>query len=110
TVPHLNLGSLTYRQLWGDIPNFPVLKQMAEALHIKILKAKHMSFGYGLSFSAKHLKQLHKEAGFKDISVGKFDTKVMFKIIPFGFLKKFFTYLADNCCFFWPMIKAVAIK
>ena len=36
TVPCLNIGSLTYRQIWGNIPNFPILKQMVEFIHVKL--------------------------------------------------------------------------
>lgn len=110
TVPYLNLGSLTYRQIWGNIPNFPILKQIAEFLHIKLLRAKHMRFGYELSFSANHLKSLHKKVGFKKVAVDKFDTKLMFDFIPFNFLKKICAYPANNCRLFWPMIKVIGEK
>jgi 2-polyprenyl-3-methyl-5-hydroxy-6-metoxy-1,4-benzoquinol methylase len=30
SVPKLNLGSLTYRQVWGNIPNAPVLRELSE--------------------------------------------------------------------------------
>lgn len=110
TVPYLNLGALTYRQLWGNIPNFPILKQLAEFLHIGLLGARHMTFGYELSFSASHLKTLHKKAGFKKVAVDKFDTKLMFEFIPFNFLKKVCLYLAKHYRLFWPMIKVIGEK
>jgi ubiquinone/menaquinone biosynthesis C-methylase UbiE/uncharacterized protein YbaR (Trm112 family) len=109
-VPYLNLGSLTYRQIWGDIPHFPVLKQVAEFVHIKVLKAKHMVFGYGLSFSANFMKKVHKKAGFKDVIIGKWDAAVQFKIIPWAVLRRFCAYLANHSRLFWPMIKIVGIK
>ncbi len=110
TVPHLNIGSLTYRQVWGNIPNFPVLKQIAEFVHIKILKSKHMVFGYEYSFLGTHVKYLHKKVGFNKVIVKKFDTKLMFEFIPLKALKTFFIWLADNCVLFWPMIKVIGIK
>lgn len=109
-VPYLNLGSLTYRQIWGDIPHFPVLKQVAEFIHIKLLKARHMIFGYGLSFSAGYMKKVHKKAGFKDVIIGKWDATLQFKIIPWQFLRRFCSFLADHSRLFWPMIKVVGIK
>ena len=109
-VPHLNLGSLTYRQMWGNIPDFPVLKQLAEFVHIKVLKARHMKFGYELSFLASRLKYMHKKAGFKKVYVGKFETKLMFEFIPNKRVKKFLDRLANSSSLFWPMIKVIGVK
>lgn len=110
TVPHLNIGSLTYRQVWGNIPNFPVLKQIAEFIHIKLLKSKHMTFGYELSFLATHLKYLHSKAGFKKVEAKKFETKLMFEFIPTKILKDSMSWLANNSPLFWPMIKVIGTK
>lgn len=110
TVPHLNIGSLTYRQVWGNIPNFPVLKQIAEFIHIKLLKSKHMTFGYELSFLATHLKYLHSKAGFKKVEAKKFETKLMFEFIPTKILKNSMSWLANNSPLFWPMIKVIGTK
>lgn len=109
TVPYLNIGSLTYRQLWGNIPNFPVLKQIAEFIHIKLLKANHMIFGYELSFLASTLKRVHKRAGFKKVKVEKFSAQLSFEFLP-SFLKTPFVWLANNSRLFWPMVKITATK
>lgn len=109
TVPYLNIASLTYRQLWGNIPNFPVLKQVAEFIHIKILKSKHMIFGYEMSFLSTTLKKIHLNAGFKKIKVEKFSVKMDFDFTPKRF-KKIFTWLAENSRLFWPMVKVIAKK
>ncbi|MCK4781677.1 methyltransferase domain-containing protein [Candidatus Parcubacteria bacterium] len=110
TVPYLNLGSLTYRQIWGNIPNFPVLKQLAEFIHIKLLKKRHMIFGYELSFLGSTLKKMHRKVGFKEIYVDKFKVKLSFDFIPTEFLKKICIKIANNSRLFWPMIKVIAKK
>ncbi len=110
TVPYLNLGSLTYRQIWGNIPNFPVFKQIAELIHIKLLKEKHMIFGYELSFLGSTLKKIHKKAGFKKIYIDKFKVKLSFDFINNKFIKKKCIWLASNSNLFWPMIKVIAKK
>lgn len=110
TVPYLNIGSLTYRQIWGNIPNFPILKQLAEFVHIKLLRSKHMIFGYELSFLGSTLKKIHKKAGFLKIYVDKFDAKLAFDFIPTKFLKKLCIKIANSSRFFWPMIRIVAEK
>lgn len=110
TVPHLNLGSLTYRQCWGNIPNFPLLKDIVYFFHAKILGARLMSFGYELSFSARFMRKAHQKVGFKNIHVGKFETELLFEKIPFAFFKKIFTFLANNSPLFWPMLKTVGEK
>ena len=82
TAPYLNIGSLTYRQIWGNIPNFPILKQLAEFIHIKLLKGQHMIFGYEFSFLGSTLKKFHKKAGFEKIYVDKFKVKLAFDFVP----------------------------
>lgn len=109
-VPYLNLAALTYRQIYGNIPNFPIVKQLAEFLHIKILKSRHMIFGYELSFIAGQLINFHKKAGFPQVQVEKFDSKLFFDFIPFKFLRPAFRFIADNFRLFWPMVKVTAIK
>ncbi len=109
TVPYLNIGSLTYRQLWGNIPNVPILKQTAEFVHIKLLRGKHMTYGYEMSFLASTLKAIHKRAGFSNVKVDKFTVKVVFDFLP-NFLKPILTELAIKSRLFWPMIKVVAKK
>lgn len=110
TVPRLNLGSLTYRQLWGSIPNFPVLRQIAEFIHIKVLKSKHMRFGYELSFLKSTLLKMHKRAGFRKVSVDRFKTRLVFAGVTNPKLRKVVLWAAENLSMFRPMLKVTAIK
>lgn len=110
TVPYLNLGSLTYRQIWGNIPNMPILKQIAEFIHIKLLRGKHMVFGYELSFLSSTLMKLHKKSGFKKVFVDKFKIKLAFDFISTKLLKDVCIWLANNNRLFWPMIKIIGKK
>lgn len=109
-VPYLNIGALTYRQIWGNIPNFPILKQLAEFIHIHLLKGKHMIFGYEFSFLGSTLKEMHKRAGFKHIKIDKFNIKLAFDFIPIKIIRKIFDFIANNNRLFWPMIKVTAQK
>ena len=108
SVPYLNIGSI-YRQIFGNIPNIIILKQIAEFIHIKLLNGKHMIFGYEMSFLATTLKKIYKKAGFNKISVNKFEFELAFDFVP-NSLKKPFVWLANNSRFFWPMIKVVSKK
>lgn len=110
TVPYLNLGALTYRQIWGNIPNFPILKQLAELIHIKLLKGKYMRFGYELSFTQKQLEQLYRRVGYCNVSTNKFDVNLTLEYLPAGILQKVAHYLVENSRLFWPMIYAVGEK
>jgi ubiquinone/menaquinone biosynthesis C-methylase UbiE len=110
TVPYLNLSSLTYRQIWGNIPNFPVLKQIAEFIHIRLLGGRHMIFGYEFSFLGSTLIKLHKKAGFSEIYIDRFRTKLVFVFVHNDFFKKKLLWLADNNRLFWPMVKVVGRK
>jgi ubiquinone/menaquinone biosynthesis C-methylase UbiE len=109
TVPYLNLASLTYRQVWGNIPDFPVIRNIFEFIHIKLLKSKHMIFGYEKSFTAGKLIMSHKKAGFKLIKVEQFKVKLIFEFMP-SFLKGISSWLSQNTRLFWPMVKVIAKK
>lgn len=109
TVPELNLGALTYRQSRGSIPDFPILKQMAEFLHIKLLRSRHMKFGYQLSFTKKRIKSLFKEAGFNQITVRNFKCYLPFECLRLLFLKKLARRMA-KLEFFNPMMFIAAQK
>lgn len=109
TVPYLNIGSLTYRQVWGNIPNAPVLKQLAEFIHIKILKSKHMKFGYEMSFLGSTLEKTHKNSGFRNIVIDKFKVHLAFDYLPSA-LRSPSAWLAENSRLFWPMIKVIGEK
>lgn len=109
TVPLLNIGSLTYRQIWGNIPNFPVIKQIAIFIHQKLLNGKHMKFGYELSFLPSTIYNLHRNVGFNIVNIDKFKVFLAFDFIP-SFLRKPFVFLSTNSILFWPMIKIIAKK
>lgn len=112
TVPILNLGSLTYRQLWGNIPNLPILKQLAELIHIRVLGAKHMIGGYELSFTKSQMRKAFAKAGFKEekIEIGNFRAPLLLEYLQFDYLKKLAAFLASKIEFFWPMMYIKATK
>lgn len=108
-VPILNVGSLTYRQIWGNIPDFPVLKQIAEFIHIKLLKEKHMVFGYEMSFPKSKLTKIHLKVGFKKVLIKRLECPVMLDFLP-KIVRPLFRWLAINSQQFWPMALVVAKK
>lgn len=109
TVPYMSLGSLTYRQIWGNIPDFPVLKQAAEFFHIKLLGGKHMKFGYEKSFTMSKLKKVFSKAGFKKNEIDFFDCNLKFDFIKNERAKHFFNKLAKYRLF-WPMVYINSLK
>ncbi len=109
TVPYISLGTLTYRQLWGNIPNIPVLKQLAELIHIRILGGRHMIFGYELSFTAGQMRRLFQKAGFRILSIGPLPHKIMLERVKSVRLRILFQRLARTRLF-WPMILVHAQK
>lgn len=113
TVPTLNIGNLVYRSLWGSIPNVLVLKQLAEFIHIKLLGAKHMVFGYELQFTTSQLIKMHTEVGFekRNIKVDRFECYVQIhKLKRYKILREFFRNLCTTNKNFWPMVKVIARK
>ena len=109
SVPYANLGACTYRQLWGNIPNIPIIKQLAEWVHIKLLKGRHLVFGYELSFTRRQLHDIHSKAGFRDIEINKFQVALCFYHFH-KWLRPYLEKLANSSPLFWPMLKVVAKK
>jgi len=109
TVPQLNLGSLTYRQIWGNIPDFPVLKQVAEFSHTRILGSRHMRFGYELSFTKKKAKKIFKSQGFNKVVVKNFKCYLPFEYLKPLWLKKIARRISKTRIFN-PMMLIVAQK
>lgn len=108
-VPYLNIGSMTYRQIWGNIPDFPLIKQLAEFVHIKLLKGKHMYFGYELSFTQSKLRRLHEKFGFRKVKFVRMESEVLMGFLP-SFIRPAMVYLAEHFSWFWPMMLVVAKK
>lgn len=111
-VPFFNIGNLLYRSFWGGIPNVPILRQLAELIHVKIMKGRHMVFGYELQFTAGALKALHVRAGFapKNIILDRFDCHVILHMIRNPRLREFARNLCKTNRQFWPMLKIIGIK
>lgn len=112
SVPFINIGNMVYRSIWGSIPNLPVIRQIAEFVNLKLLKGRHMRFGYELQFSERQLRKIHKKAGFKpdNIKVERFDYTITLEIVKNDFLRNFFTHLIKNNRNFWQMVKVIGIK
>lgn len=111
-VPFFNIGNLLYRSFWGGIPNVPILKQLAELIHVKIMKGRHMVFGYELQFTAGALKALHVRAGFtpENIIMDRFDCHIILQMIRNPRLREFARNLCKTNRQFWPMLKIIGIK
>ena len=112
TVPFFNIGNLVYRSFWGGIPNIPVLKQVTEFIHVKLLGGKHMTFGYELQFTSPQLIKMHTNAGFKrkEVRVDRFDCHLFINFVKNEKVKGFFINLCKTNRNFWPMVKVVARK
>lgn len=111
TVPQLNLGSLTYRQIWGNIPNAPILRELAEFIHLKLLKGSRMIYGYEYSFTKSKMTDIFRKARFlkKNIEVANFRVPLLFEYIKIPIVKKVAILLASSNLF-WPVIYIKAKK
>lgn len=109
SVPMLNIGSLTYRQRWGSIPNIPLIREIWEFINVRFLEARHMTFGFEMAFLRSTLYNIHKKAGFTKVIVDKYNVLLVFELVP-KFMRKALIRIANSSPLFWPMIKAVATK
>jgi SAM-dependent methyltransferase len=108
TVPYFSLASLTYRQIWGNIPDLPVLKPIFEFVHMRLLGGRHMKYGYEKSFTEAKMRRIHLEAGFSQVEIYRFEVFLPFYFLP-GPLKSLARRLT-RWRPFWPMIAVVATK
>lgn len=69
TVPQISISMLTLGQLRGNIPNIPVIRQILEFIHMRLLNGKLMKNGYELSFTLSQLKQLLNIFSFVDVGL-----------------------------------------
>jgi SAM-dependent methyltransferase len=73
TVPALNLSWFPLR-CYNNVPAAPGLRAAFTYLHRNILRNRllEQNYGYELSFTRRRLRNLHRRAGFRDVSVGSF--------------------------------------
>lgn len=108
TVPYFSVASLTYRQLWGNIPDLPLLKPLFEFVHMRLLGGGHMKYGYEKSFTEAKMRAIHLEAGFSKVEIRRFEVFLPLYFMP-GPLKGLARKLTRFRPF-WPMIAVVATK
>ncbi len=109
TVPVVSLATLTYSQLWGNIPELPVVKPLAEWIHLRLLGGRHLRFGYEKSFLPGTYKRYFRQAGFKHIRHGYLQAYVVLQFLPWRWLKSLGRRLV-RWRPFWPMIYVDAEK
>lgn len=103
TVPVISLATLTYRQAWGNIPELPLLRPLAEGVHIKLLRGRHMRFGYEKSFLPKTIMNYFQKVGFRNVCSGYLEAHLDLELLPWEWLKNLARGLA-RLRWFWPMI------
>jgi ubiquinone/menaquinone biosynthesis C-methylase UbiE/uncharacterized protein YbaR (Trm112 family) len=111
TYPVISLATLTYRQLFGNIPELPVLKQFYKFMHVNILKKRFMRFGLEKSFLIPTMENYFKKAGFdkKSIKSAYFETYLDMTFFKSESVKNFMRKLAKNPLF-WPMVFTNGVK
>ena len=109
TYPYISISTLTYRQLFGNIPDLPVLKQFFIFLHETVLRKKFMRFGYEKSFTIGTMEKFYKKSGFTKIYSGLFDTFLDMTFIKNEKMKDFMRKLSRFKPF-WPMVHTTGIK
>ena len=109
TYPVISIASLTYRQIYGNIPEIPLLKQIFSFMHVRVFRKKFMIFGLEKSFFAGTMEKYFKRAGFSNIHSAYFDTFLDIAAFKSEFIKNIVRKLAKNPLF-WPMIFTNGIK
>jgi ubiquinone/menaquinone biosynthesis C-methylase UbiE len=109
TYPYISISTLTYRQLFGNIPDMPILKQFFLFMHEKVFKKKYMIFGYEKSFTISKMQGFYKKSGFRQMYSGLFETYLEMIFIKNPKMKDFLRKLSTWQPF-WPMVHTTGIK
>jgi SAM-dependent methyltransferase len=109
TFPCLSLGALTYRQVWGNIPDVLFVREIAEFVHITLLRKRLMRFGYEYSFSERRIRDLVKKASLELIDFGHFDIITTFEYVSNDWLRTIFRKM-EKWRPFWAMAYMIAEK
>lgn len=107
-VPVISLTTMTYHQLRGDIPNLPIIRNIFEFIHLRILKGRYMHYGYEQSFTPGNLKELFEGSKFKVNKIDYFDMYYPIAFIPPS-LRPYFQQLLRHKPF-WPLVYIEAEK
>jgi ubiquinone/menaquinone biosynthesis C-methylase UbiE len=107
TVPQISISMLTLGQLRGNIPNIPVIRQILEFIHMRLLKGKLMKNGYELSFTASQMKRLLSI--FSLVDVGLYETFHELRWLRSKTLKKLIWSLMRHRLF-CPLIYGFGVK
>jgi len=96
TIPAFNLFWLC--RFWMSIPSFSILRKFFEFIHITLLKEYILSkyYGYELSFTLSEMKNLHKNARFKNIVTGAFAFHPNRDKVRNNFLYNLFFLISNN--------------
>lgn len=108
TVPVISLSTF-YRQIWGNIPELPLIKPLAKFVHTRILKEKYMKFGYEKSFTKTHLMRMFRDCHFKWIRIDLLDVFLPMTFVRHDGLRQVLRRLAKSNLF-WPMVYICAKK
>lgn len=98
-VPAISVSSLTYGQLWGNIPNIPVLKELFHWLHFRLFRGRHCIYGYELSYSCGQLRKIFRGAGYGVNKTGVSGITVPVYYVKNGFLKAIMQAVISNRIF-----------
>ncbi len=101
--------AVVYSQMTGNIPDLPVLRPMAEFIHMKVLGGKHMMYGYEKSMTKAKLFHYMKKAKLKIIAYGEHKMYYEVKFAKQEWLKNFLRELSHHPAF-WPMTFIDVVK
>lgn len=109
TVPAFNFSWPVI--MHKNIPSFPILKQVFEFIHLKILKNKLLvkHHGYELSYRENQLKRLHSKVGFSSSFTGAFAFHPSTNRLQNKFLRDLY-FKISSYSLFSPMIYIAAQK
>ena len=102
-VPVVSISMLTYGFLYGNLPEIPLVFQLAKFIHHKLLRGRFAMYGYEKSFTVKGIKKIFQAAGLTEIDTGYYNTYYEIKMFKSELLKNVCRWLLVKRPF-WPMI------
>ena len=95
SVPVISLATLGYYQIWGNIPELPLIKPLAEWFHHRLLRGRHLQYGYEKSFTIRGIKKYFTKVGFENVRHGRPDNYYRFERPPWEWLRALARWLSQ---------------
>ncbi len=108
-MPVLSLSTLTYGQLFGYVPDFPVVSGIFDFIHLRLFKGRFCRHGYQRILTLGQWAHLLRKAGFNKIKFGHITSHLKIQFVKLPLLNSFLK-TAESYRPFWGFVYVICEK